>query len=272
MARAIWSGAISFGLVTIPVKLYTAVSRKNVRFNLIDSRSGTRIKQLRVSAEDGSEVPSDALVKGYEIAKGQYVTVTEEELAALDPEASRTIDILEFVELADIDPIYYDAAYYLVPDDIARKAYALLERAMEESGRVAIASFVMRTKQYIAALRPKDGALVLSTMVYADEVNDAGELDGLEGLDVSEQEVAMANQLIDSLAADFDPARYHDTYREQLLELVERKAAGETELVEITAAPSADKVVDLMAALEASVAEAKKTRSRHPSTPESKTA
>ena len=158
MPRAIWSGSISFGLVNIPVKLYSAVSRKTVHFNQLDARTNSRVKQKRVSADDGAEVPYEQIVKGYELASGAYVVVTDDELAALDPKALRTIDIDEFVDLADIDPIFYDSAYYLAPDKAA-KPYALLAEAMEESGKVGVAHFVMRTKQYLAAMRPKDGVL-----------------------------------------------------------------------------------------------------------------
>jgi len=268
MARAIWSGSISFGLVNIPIKLYTAVSRKNVSFNQIDRRTGSRIKQRRVSAVDGTEVPYEEIVKGYELPSGEYVTVTDDELAALDPEAVRTIDIEEFVDLADIDPVYYDAAYYLVPDAATAKPYKLLATAMEETQKVGIARFVMRTKQYVAAVRPKDGKLLLSTMVYDDEVvkpEEIGGFDVLDKVEVGEREVAMAEQLIASLSEKFDPTKHRDTYREAVLELIERKAAGETEVVAAPAAPAAEKVIDLMAALEASVAAAKEARSRHPS-------
>jgi len=268
MARAIWSGSISFGLVNIPVKLFTAVSRKNVSFNQIDRRTGSRIKQRRVSALDGEEVPYDEIVKGYELASGDYVTLTDDELGSLDPEAQRTIDIEEFVDLADIDPVYYDAAYYLVPDATTAKPYKLLATAMEESQKVGIARFVMRTKQYVAAVRPKDGKLLLSTMVYDDEVvrpEEIGGFDALDKVDVSDREVAMAEQLIASLEQGFEPSKHRDTYREAVLEMIERKAAGETELVAPVTAPSNDKVIDLMAALEASVAAAKEARTRHPS-------
>ena len=268
MARAIWSGSISFGLVTIPVKLYNAVSRRTVHFNQLDSRTNSRIKQKRVSAEDGNEVPSEHLVKGYELGSGNYVIVTDDELAALDPKAQRTIEIEEFVDLAEIDPIYYDSAYYLAPDQATVKPYALLAEAMERSQKVGIARFVMRTKQYLAAIRPVDGKLVLSTMVYPDEVNapaEIPELADVEGIEVSDRELDMANQLVESLAADFEPEKFHDTYREQVLALIERKAAGEAEVVAAPAAPSEEKVVDLMAALEASVKEAKAARLRHPS-------
>jgi DNA end-binding protein Ku len=267
MPRAMWSGSISFGLVNIPVKLYNAVSRKSVSFNQIDNRTQSRIKYKRVSALDGEEVPNDAIVKGYELASGDYVLIDEDELAALDPEAARTIDIEEFVDLADIDPIFYDSAYYLAPDKGTVKPYALLQRAMEESGKVAIARFVMRSKQYLAAVRPQDGKLVLSTMVYADEVNDPAqipELESAEKVEIADRELLMARQLVESLSDTFEPVKYEDTYRNRVLELIERKAAGETEVVAAPAEPSSDKVVDLMAALEASVAAAKEARKRHP--------
>lgn len=267
MPRATWSGSISFGLVNIPIKLYTAVSRKNVRFNQIDTRTGSRIKQKRVSEADGSEVPYEALAKGYELSSGNYVLVTEDEMASLDPEASRTIDIEEFVDLAEIDPIFYDTTYWIAPDKATIKPYALLLKAMEESGKVGIARFVMRSKQYLCAVRPDGDHLALSTMIYADEVNDPAEvpeLEPVEGVEVSDRELAMAQQLVDSLVADFEPAKYSDTYREKVMDLVERKAAGESGLVEAPAAVAQEKVVDLMAALEASVAAAKETRKRHP--------
>lgn len=266
MPRAIWSGSISFGLVTIPVKLYSAVSNKDVRFNQIDESNGARIKQKRVNAETGEEVPYERIVKGYELGDGRYVTINDDELASLDPVASRTIDLQEFVDQSDIDPVYYESPYYLAPDPVAKKAYVLLTQAMEEAGKVGIATFVMRTKKHLAALRPKDGRLVLSTMLYADEVNaaeDAIPESDVSGVSVSDAELAMANALIDSLAADFAPEKYRDDYRDAVLSLVERKAAGE-EIVSAPEAPAAERVVDLMAALEASVAAAKEARKRHP--------
>lgn len=267
MARAIWSGAISFGLVSIPVKLYNAVSRKSVSFNQLDSRTGSRVKQKLVSAVDGEEVGRDHIIKGYAIGAEQYVTVSEDELASIMPAAQRTIDLEEFVDLVDIDPVYYDSAYYLVPDRAAVKPYALLVDAMERSGKVGIARFVMRSKQYVAALRVREGKLVLNTMVYADELNDVDELPELEAVEkveLTDRERAMAQSLVDSLSAGFEPAKYRDTYREQLLEILDRKAAGESEIVLEPMAASPTKVVDLLAALEASVAEAKAARKRHP--------
>jgi DNA end-binding protein Ku len=262
-----WSGAVSFGLVNIPIKLFTAVSRKNVSFNQIDTRTGSRIQYRKVSAADGEEVPNEAIAKGYQLSTGDYVLVGDDELAALDPEATRTIDIEQFVDLDEIDPIFYDAAYYVAPDRGAGKPYALLTRAMEEQGKVAIARLVMRTKQHPAALRPKKGMLVMSTMVYADEVNDPAQLDGVEDMqdvDVSERELRMAEQLIESLTEPFEPERYEDTYRNQVLELIDRKAAGEEEVVAPPTPAAEEKVVDLMAALEASVRDAKEARKRHP--------
>lgn len=262
MPRAIWSGAISFGLVSVPVKLFSAVSRKSVRFNQIDSKTNSRVKQKRVNT-DGEDVPYEQIVKGYEVTKDSYVIVTEDELAALSPKASRMIDISDFVSEADIDPVFYDSAYYLVPDELARKSYALLAKAMEESGRVAIATFIMRTKQYLVAIRPNDGLLMMSTMVYADELVAADDVPGLEELaeiDVTDAEMAMAGQLIDSLTSEFEPEQYRDTYRDQVLDLLESKAAGEVRTVEAPAAADDAAVIDLLAALEASVSAAKEAR------------
>jgi DNA end-binding protein Ku len=266
MPRAIWSGSISFGLVNIPVKLYTAVSRKNVSFHQIDAQTTTRISMKRVNAE-GDEVPYERIVKGYELSPDRYVLIEPEELDALDPEATHAVDIEQFVDLADIDPIFYDSPYYVAPVKAAEKPYALLVRAMEEQQKVAIARFVMRTKQYLAALRPKDGKLLISTMVYADEVvpaKEIAEFDGLADIEVSDKELAMARQLVESLSGDFDANEFRDDYRDKVLALIERKAAGEEVTVEVPAPVDDGKVVDLMAALEASVKEARAARQRHP--------
>ena len=269
MPRAIWSGAISFGLITVPVRLYSAVSRKSVRFNQLDQRTGSRIKRKWVSALDGEEVPNDELVRGYEVTSGNYVTVTDEELRSLDPEASRSIEIVEFVDLAEVDPLAYDNAYYLEPDELATKAYKVLMVALEQAGKVAIARIVMRQKEYLAIIRPTEGAMVLNTLVYADEVNPIAGIEGLDkvaDLDVSDAEIAMAEQLISTLEADYEPEKYTDGYRERVLELIQKKSDGEEILIAEEAAPAAtSEVVDLMAALEASVAAAKQARGRHPS-------
>ena len=268
MPRAIWSGAISFGLVTIPVKLFNGVSRKSVRFNQLDAETGSRIKRKWVSASDGRELVNSDLVRGYEISSGNYVTISDEELEAVDPKASRAIDIMEFVDLDEIDPLFFDAAYYLVPDELAAKAYVVLVEALERANKVAIAKLVMRTKQYVTAVRASEGHLVLSTMVYADEVNSFENLDGVDNLvdiEVRDAEIDMAMALIDSLSADFEPEKYTDEHRERILEMVQRKADGEEVVTEAPAAADDTKVVDLMAALEASVAAAKDARGRHPS-------
>ena len=261
--RAVWSGSISFGLVTIPIKLYNAVSRKTVRFNQLDERSGSRIKYLKVSASDGSEVPPESIVRGYEYTKGQYVLVSDTEIQSMAPKAGRSVEIDAFVGLEEIDPIWFDGAYYVAPAEGFEKAYRLLVEAMDEEGRVALAKFVRSNKQYLAAIRPHEGYLQLATMVYADEIvpaTDITEFERLADVELSEPEMAMARQLIGSLTATFDPEKYRDTHREDLVALLERKAAGE-EIV--TAIPEVDdaKVVDLLAALEASVAAAKAGRS-----------
>lgn len=268
MPATAWSGSIGFGLVSIPVKLYSAVSRKTVRFHQIDQRTGARVKQKRVSAADGSDVAWDDVAKGYEQADGSYVVLSDSDLSALDAKATRTIEIEQFVDLTEIDPIMYDSAYNVVPDPTNPKPYALLLEAMEASGKVAIARFVMRTKEHIAALRPLDGRLVLSTMVYADEVNDPAELEALEAIEdveVSAKERKVAEALIDSLSEPFVPDAYVDEYREKVLDLIEARAGGARDIVTgDDEDEDDDKVVDIMAALEASIAEAKKARKRHP--------
>jgi DNA end-binding protein Ku len=255
-----WSGAISFGLVNVPVKLYSAVSRKNVRFHQLNGKTGHRIAQKRVDSATGDEVNYEDIVKGYELTKERYVVITPEELESLDPEKSRTIDIEDFVDLADIDPVYYDHPYYLVPDKGATKAYGLLLNAMEQSNKVAVARVVLRSKEHLVAIRPAPGnVLTMETMLFADEVVSPEELDDLpEGkeLKASERELTMAQQLIDSLSSDFAPDKYRDEYREKVLELIERKASGE-EIAVQPEAPAPAKVPDLMAALEASLAAVK---------------
>ena len=259
MPRSIWSGAISFGLVNVPVKLYSAVSRKTVRFNQLNKETGNRIQQKRVDPETGEEVSYEQIVKGYELTKDRYVVITPEELDALDPERTRTIDIEDFVDLEEIDPVYYDHPYYLVPDKGAAKAYGLLLGAMEQAGKVAIARVVLRSKEQLVAIRPSSDVLLMETMLFHDEVVPSGEIEDLpEGkeLKVSDRELKMAQQLIDSLSSEFDPTRYHDEYREKVIELIERKASGE-EIAVQPEAPQPARVPDLMAALEASLSAVK---------------
>src|ERR1700730_15665935 len=266
MPRAIWSGAISFGLVNVPVKLYSATSPKTVRFHQISSKTGARVRQKRVDPSTGDEVPFEEIVKGYELSPDRYVLISPEELDALDPKATKTIDIEDFVDLEDIDPIYYDPSYYLAPTATGAKPYRLLLDAMRESGKVGIGRVVLRSKQQLCALRPTGDVLTLSTMLFGDEVLAPDRLDELDaGGDApgSDRELKMAQQLIDSLSADFDPSRYKDEYRERVLELIERKAAGE----EIAVQPEAEAeppAPDRMAALEASLAEVRSGSSDKP--------
>jgi len=266
MPRAIWSGAISFGLVNVPIKLYSATSQKTVRFHQLHDRDGVRIQQRRICPADGEEVPYEHVVKGFEVAPDRYVIVRQDELDALDPRHTKTIDLEAFVELAEIDPVYYDNAYHVAPAPGGAKAYALLLSAMEQAGKVAIGRFVLRTRQQLCALRPAGGVLTLSTMLYGDEVNAPDRLDELEGVgdvEATRAEVAMAGQLIESLTVPFDPSAYRDEYRERVLELIERKAAGEEVAVQ-PAAPAPAAVPDLMAALEASVAAVRGDGARAP--------
>jgi len=260
--RSIWSGAISFGLVNVPVKLFTAVRKKDVRFNQLHEPDGARISQKRFCSKEDKEVPYDEVVKGYEISPGNYVLIEPEELEALDPKATHTVDIEDFVKLDEIDPLFFDTSYYLVPDERGAKAYRLLLTAMNDAGMVGIARVVLRTKQYLCAVRPVDDALVLSTMNFADEVMGQDELDGLPGDDVepSSREIEMANRLIESLSTEFEPDKYRDDYREKVMALIDEKASGR-EVVVQAEAPTAAPVVDLMAALEASLAAAKKSDS-----------
>jgi DNA end-binding protein Ku len=260
MPRAIWSGAISFGLVNIPVKLYSAVNRKTVRFHQLDSEDNQRIQQKRVNPRTGEEVPYEKLVKGYELGGDRYVVITPEELDSLAPEKTRSIEIEDFVDLDQIDPIFFDHPYYLVPDTGAEKAYRLLVDAMDESGKVAIARVVLRSKENLVAIRPKDGVLTMETMLFSDEVIPPDDLDDApeDGKKkTSKRELDMARQLIDSLSGDFEPGKYQDEYRERVLDLIERKAQGEEIVLE---APQEEpkEVPDLMAALEASIADTKR--------------
>jgi DNA end-binding protein Ku len=259
MARAIWSGAISFGLVNVPVKLYSATSPKTVRFHQLSGKTGARIKQKRVDPTTGDEVAYEDIVKGYELSPDRYVRIEPEELDALDVKATKTIDIEEFVDLSDIDPLYYDHSYYLAPTAGGAKAYRLLLDAMRESGKVGIGRVVLRSKQQLAALRPTGDVLTLTTMLWGDEVLSPERMDELESVAEAEatpRELKMAEQLIDSLSSHFEPDRFHDEYRERVLDLIERKAAGE----QIEIQPQAEEPAaapDLMAALEASLAAVK---------------
>jgi DNA end-binding protein Ku len=258
MARAIWSGSISFGLLNVPVKLYSAVARRGISLREIRESDSARIRHLRVAEGTKEEVPYEEIVKAFEITKDNYVPLSKDEMAALAPERTRAIEVRDFVDLDEIDPIYFDSPYYLGPAEGAERAYSLLAEAMEESGRVAIARFVFRNKEHLAAIRPTQGALTLTTMRFADEVVPADELQDVlpaEKPKVPKREVEMAGQLIESLTRDFDPAAYRDEYREQLMELIERKAEGKEIVTPPTSEePQATKAPDLMEALEESIA------------------
>jgi DNA end-binding protein Ku len=264
MARAIWSGALTFGLVNVPVKLVTAVSQKEVRFHMLHDKDGGRIHMKRFCAIEDAEVPYEHIVKGYEISKGRYVMIAPEELERFDPKAARTIEIHDFVDIGEIDPIYYENTYYLVPEASAAKAYALLIDAMRSAGKVGLATFVLRTRESLCCVRPIEDALALSTMNRADEVIPVSSLELPARAKPSDREVKMAEQLIGSLSAPFEPARYPDVYREKVLELVHRKAEGETiEAPEPEQRPA--EVVSLADALSASLAAARKRGAERPS-------
>jgi len=263
MARAIWSGSISFGLLNVPVKLYSAVARRGISLREIRESDGARIRHRRVAEGTEEEVPYEKIVKAYEITKDRYIPLAKSELEALAPEKSRAIEVKDFVDLEEIDPIYFDSPYYLGPADGAERAYSLLARAMEASGKVAIARFVFRNKEHLAAIRPTDGVLTLTTMRFADEVVPPDELEDVlpaETPKVAKREVEMAEQLIESLTRGFDPGAYRDEYREELLAMIERKAAGEEVVVAPVDEGEPTKAPDLMAALEQSIAEAQGKR------------
>jgi DNA end-binding protein Ku len=257
MPRSIWTGAISFGLVTVPVKLYSAVNRKSVRFNQLNAKTGSRIAQKRVDASTGEEVAYEDLVKGYEISSDRYVVIDPAELDSVQPAKTKTIDIEDFVDLEEIDPIFYDHPYYLAPGPGGAKPYRLLLEAMRDTNRVAIAKVVIRQKESLVAIRPlaDHDVLEMATMLFADEVVDPARIDDIpaaEDVKTNKREIDIAKQLIESLAGEFEPTKYKDTYREAVLEMIEKKAAGE----EIVIAPEDEEtapVPDLMSALKASL-------------------
>ncbi len=262
MPRSIWTGAISFGLVTVPVKLYSAINRKSVRFHQLNGKSGVRIAQKRVDPSTGEEVPYEDIVKGYEISPDRYVLIEPGELDAIAPKKTKAIEIEEFVELSQIDPIYYDHPYYLAPGPGGAKPYKLLVEAMRETGKVGIARVVIRSKEALVALRPIGDALGMATMIFADEVLSPDRLDEIkeaEEVKTTKRELDIAKQLVESLAADFEPGQFSDAYREQVLEMIERKAQGKEIAVQPEPEDDAAPAPDLMGALKASL-EAVKAR------------
>jgi len=260
MARAIWSGTISFGLLNVPVRMYSAVARRSIALREIRESDSARIKHRRVAEGTDEEVPYENIVKAYELSPGQYVPLTKDEMAALAPEKTRAIDVQDFVDIEEIDPMYFDSPYYLGPADGAEKAYSLLAAAMENSGKAAISRFVFRNKEHLSAIRASDGVLTLTTMRFHDEVVPPSELDDAlpdKKPKVAKREREMAEQLIDSLSTEFDPDSYRDEYREQLLALIEQKAEGKEIVAPEAEEPKATKAPDLMAALEESIAAVK---------------
>ncbi|HEY4917566.1 MAG TPA: Ku protein [Solirubrobacteraceae bacterium] len=256
MPRAIWTGAISFGMVTVPVKLYSAVNRKTVRFHQLSGKSGVRVSQKRIDPQSGEEVPYESLVKGYEIAPERYVVIEPGELETLQPKNTKTIEIEDFVELSQIDPVYYDQPYYLAPATGGAKPYRLLLEAMRDTNKVAIARVVIRSKEQLVAVRPMGDALGMATMLFADEVLPPDRIDELADaaeVETTKRELDVAKQLVESLAGDFEPEKYHDTYRADVLAMIERKAQGEEIVVQPTPEEISEPAPDLMSALKASL-------------------
>lgn len=260
MPRPIWSGHISFGLVNIPVKLFSAIKKTTISFHQLRRSDGCRIRLKKVCPVDEKEVSNEEIVKGYEVSPDNYVIITQAELDSLVPQANRSIDIEDFVLLTDIDPLYYNQSYYLVPDKGAGKAYNLLQAAMEQTEKVAIARFILRNKQHLSAIRPHGKTLTLSTMYYPDEIVNTENLETLpvDNIEPTQKELAIATQLIQSLTATFEPGKYRDEYQEKILAMIEDKSEGQQIITQAPVQNQQAKVVDLMAALEASLNAMKK--------------
>jgi DNA end-binding protein Ku len=260
MGRPVWRGSISFGLVNVPVKAYTAVRDHDVHFHQLEKKSGSRIRNRKVAEKSGKEVDADDIEMGFEIRKGRYVTFDKDELQDLKPASTKAIEVTDFVALDEIDPIYYERTYWLVPDgDAAKSSYQLLLAAMDERQRVGIGTVVMRNKQYLTAIRPLDNVLAMSTMRFADEIVPRADIDEMPARrsKPDAKTLKMATQLLDAMAADWKPQQYHDTYTEELTSRIEARDAGKEIVESEPAEPSDGKVVDLMAALEESVAKAR---------------
>ncbi len=269
MPRAMWTGAISFGMVSVPVKLYSALNRKSVRFHQLSGKTGVRIAQKRVDPSSGEEVPYEDVVKGYEIAPERYVVIEPGELETLQPKKTKTIEIEDFVELSEIDPVFYDHPYYLAPGPGGAKPYRLLLEAMRETGKVAIARVVIRSKEQLVALRPMDDVLGMATMIFADEILPPERLDEVAEageIKTTKRELDVAKQLVDSLAGEFEPGRYSDTYRAEVMALIERKAQGEKIAVQPTPDEVASPAPDLMSALKASLEAVRAREDEHGAT------
>jgi DNA end-binding protein Ku len=255
MARAIWKGSISFGLVYIPIALYPATRREELKFRLLRKSDLSPVNYKRVAEKDGKEVPWDEIVKGYEYEKGKYVVLKEEDFERVDLEATQTVDIQDFVDQEEIDPMFFYKPFYLEPQKGGDKAYALLRDALEESKKVGIAKVVIKARQYLAGVKPEDGALVLELMHFADEIADAGKLRVPKKVEVGKREMNMATALIDSMSSKWKPEKYRDDYREALMEVIEEKVeAGGKEIEEKPKkAPKSTKVIDLVSVLQKSL-------------------
>ncbi|MEV0998450.1 Ku protein [Nonomuraea sp. NPDC050202] len=264
--RSIWKGAISFGLVTIPVKLYSATEQKDVTFHQVHREDGGRIRYKRVCTQDGEEVAYADIAKGYELASGEMVVLTDEDFEDLPLSSSRRIDVLQFTPAEQIDPIYFAKSYYLEPDAQGAKPYVLLRNALESSGQVAVVKVALRQRESLATLRVRDGVFVLETMLWPDEIRTPDFAFLEEDIEVRAQELKMAESLITTMESDFDPAEYHDTYREALQQVIEAKVAGR-EVIPAREEEEAGPAVDLMAALRASVEAAKRERGGEPAKP-----
>jgi DNA end-binding protein Ku len=257
--RSMWSGTLNFGLISMPVKLYTAVNNKTVRFNQLHAEDGVRIENKRFCPAHEEEVAFDQIVRGYEISPDRYVVVADEELEALAPEASRTIEVEDFVDLGDIDPIYFDTPYYVAPNTGGAKSYRLLLEVMRDTSKVAIGKVVLRSRERLVAVRPYGDSLLLATMIFGDELRPVGDVvEPGDEIELGDREVAVARQLVESLVQPFDVTKYHDTYREEVLALIERKASGEEIVVQPPTRSAPEATPDLMSALEASLADVRK--------------
>lgn len=255
--RTIWKGAISFGLVSIPVKLFTATEQKDVKFRYLHEPCRAPVKYQRVCTACGKEVPQEELVRGYEYENGRYVIINEEDLERVPDAKTKTIDIIDFVALEEIDPIYFDKAYYLAPGEAGEKAYALLREAMAKTGKIAVAKIVMRNKESLAVIRGYKNYLLMETIFFPDEIRNPEQLPGFDyEIKLHENELKMACELINNLATEFDAEKYRDAYRQKLLEMIRAKIEGQQ--VAIPEDPQRAKVVDLMEALKASVELAQK--------------
>jgi DNA end-binding protein Ku len=265
MAHAIWNGSINFGLVTIPVKLFVAVRENELHFNMLHKKDKGRINFQRVCSVDGKKVEWNEIVKGYEVDKGEYVLITDEDIKSVAPEATQSIDITEFVDLADINPILFDKPYYLEPEKKGRHAYALLRDSLAQANKVGIARVVIRTKEYLAALKPNGSALVLELMHYPDEIVDAGDFDFPPSKEkVSAGELKAAKMLIDTMSGKFEPEGYKDTFREQIMTMIEARAKGKPVKAKAAAkAKPATEVVNLMDVLQQSLRQTPKKRPAH---------